>query len=281
MRVLLPLALIGCRSFYDDAEDPSRMAQCDGDARTETLVVRDIRFVRQVAGVSRGFDLDGGGENAGCDVPEYTSPEGVEGIDNAFAALIPALELTEARTMEDIIAASVRSGELLILLQVDDLDDPRADACVDVTLQRGLGTPILGNDGEILPDQTFGVNPDIPESTVWDVGIVGGTVQGGPITVAIPIRIFEYDFDFALLDGQVRVDFRQDGTVRGLLAGGLPLDTLLQIAGNPDVDPDLLPLVEGLLGQFADLAPGPDGTCTRLSMTFEFEAVRAWVYDTP
>lgn len=281
MRVLLPLALVGCRTFYDDAVDPARLAQCDGDAGTEVLVLRDIRFVRQTGGVSRGFDLDGGDEDVGCDVPEYTSPDGVGGIDNAFAALIPALELTEARTMEDIIAASVRSGELLILLQVDDLDDPRHDACVDVTVQRGMGTPLLGNDGELLPDQTFDVNRDIPASTVWDVGIVDGTVQGGPVSVALPIAIFEYDFDFALLDGQVRVDFGRDGTARGLLAGGLPLETLLQIAGNPDVDPDLLPLVEGLLTQFADLAPGPDGACTRLSMTFEFEAVRAWVYDTP
>lgn len=268
---LLPLVWLGCGG--PEPVDP----QCEGAGSSRVLLVSDIRFVRADAGVSDGFDLDESASGA-CGVTQYTGPDGAPGIDNAFAALLPALELTEARTMEDIIAASVRSGELLILIRLDDLDDARDDACVDLRLQRGVGQPLLGNDGEVLAGQTFALNDGVAESHVAGVELVAGRVDGGPITLELPVRIFEYEFDFTLRDGRVRVQFDDDGRARGLLAGGLPVESLLAVAANPDVDPSLYPLIEGLLGQFADLAPDASGACTQLSMTFAFEAVDAFIH---
>jgi hypothetical protein len=251
---------------------------CDGAGARRVLVVRDIRFVRATDGVSDGFDLDGSGAaDSACGPADYIGPNGQLGIDNAFAGLLPALELTEARTMEDIIAASVRSGELLILVELADLDDDRNDACVDVALRRGQGEPLLGNDGEILPSQTFAEMDGADASVVTGVPLEGGSASAGPVTLALPVNIFEYQYDFSLLDGRVRVDLDGRGRATGVLGGGLPLDVLLQVASNPDVDPTLLPLIEGLLGQAADLAPDEDGTCTRLSMAFQFEAVEAFL----
>lgn len=274
MRWFLPF-LLAC------GPDPEPVdLSCDGEGPTRAFVVRDIRFARAVDGVSDGFDLDGSGSDSpACGPDDYASPDGEPGIDNAFAGLLPALELTEARTMEDIIAASVRSGELLILLELGDVDDGEHDACVDVSLRRGSGSPLIGNDGEILPGQTFAEMDGVAPSAVEGVPLVDGSAEAGPVTLDLPVNIFEYAYDFTLLGGRVRVDLRPDGTATGVLAGGLPLDTLLQVAGNPDVDPDLLPLIEGLLGSAADLAPDADGACTQLSMTFTFEAVPAFLHD--
>ena len=266
----LPLLLLGCGPT---PEDPA-LAECDGDGPARTLRIRDIRFVRQTDGVSEGFDLDG--ETGTCGVDDYVAPDGTPSIDNAFAGLIPALELTEARTIEDIIAESIHSGRLLLLIDLEDLDREDDDPCVDVVLQRGVGIPMLGNDGEVLPGQTFDVNPNLGASRVAGAPLAGGSVVASPLELTLPVQIFEYEFDFSLSDAVLRVDLAPDGTVHGILAGGLSLASILEVANNPDVDPALLPLIEGLLPLFADLEPGPDGECQKLSMTFAFEAVDAF-----
>ncbi|MEZ4321368.1 MAG: hypothetical protein R3F61_28095 [Myxococcota bacterium] len=265
------LALMACAP---ESVDDALALECDGEGPSRTLLIQQIRFVRQTDGVSEGFDLDG--QTDTCDVDDYVSPEGTESVDNAFAALLPALELTEARTMEDIIADSIRSGRLLLLIDLDDLDQDADDACVDVTLQRGSGVPMLGNDGEVLPGQTFDLDLDVPPSRVESATLSNHRVTASPLELTLPIQIFEYEFDFSLSDAVLQVTMEEDGRMHGLLAGGLSIQSVLDVASNPDVDPSLLPLIEGLLPLFADLEPDANGECQKLSMTFEFEAIDAF-----
>src|SRR5690349_652528 len=84
---------------------------CATDAEPEALVVREILLGRIEDGVSEGFDLDGVVSEedgaTGCGVGDTVTPEGVPGVDNALARLIPLLELTEAVAVEGLIQNSI------------------------------------------------------------------------------------------------------------------------------------------------------------------------------
>ena len=91
-----------------------------GSGDTQTGVVSELVFARvDDAGVSKGFDLDEAtsdeGGLSGCGIGDYTDPDGSNGVDNAMARLLPALDLTEAVAMEDLILQMINSGELLLM----------------------------------------------------------------------------------------------------------------------------------------------------------------------
>ena len=96
---------------------------------------------------SHGFDLDEHtteeGHTTRCGGPDQVDWEGRVGIDNALGALIPILELTEAQAVEALLSDGIRSGSLLLLLEMSGVRDPQDDPCVDLTLSHGLGTPLL------------------------------------------------------------------------------------------------------------------------------------------
>src|SRR5687768_14774767 len=133
----------------------------------QTWVMREIRFVRQVDGVSDGFDLDGvDGGLEGCGIADFTSPDGVPGVDNAFARMIPALELTEAAAVEPLIQDAINSGQLLLLVELAGVDDTAEDECVDVGLMRGAGEALVGGDVLLVSGQTLEVDASVEPAWV-------------------------------------------------------------------------------------------------------------------
>ena len=62
----------------------------------------------------------------------------------------------------------------------------------------------------------------------------------------------------------------------GGLATNLPVT--LDLSSVPNLDPIVLDIVSGLLGQVADLK-GEDGTCSRVSTTFVVEGVPAFLFE--
>jgi hypothetical protein len=275
---MLALVLVAC-----SGADPR---PADRDAPPDEIVVvnRAILFSREVEGVSDGFDLDGevtlDGGATGCGIADFVASDGTPGIDNAFARMLPALEATEAQAVETLIQQTINMGDLLLMMRVSGVDDPWNDDAVDVEVFRGMGAPLLGSDGRILPSQTFDVDPEGVPSRVAGVPIVDGRIQADGLAIVLPVQIFDVFLDLHILDASVRLTAptAEGEPWAGLMAGGVETSTIQAIADEENVDDALSGLVAALLAANADLAPTGAGGCEQLSMTFATEAVESFLY---
>jgi len=277
---LLAFAPLGCTDNPGD----SRPAACSGTDENATALFTSLRFGREHDdGSAPGFDLDNDvsvlGGASGCGRPDHLDPEGVEGIDNAFARIVPLLEQTEAVAVEGIVLDHIESGVLLLVLELDDLDDPTDDECVDFTLGRGVGEVLLSADSEILPHQTFERDPDLPSSSVDSMVLSEGRLDAQPIDFSMPVNIFGAELDLQLQQGAVRVNLQEDGSMSGFVAGGVDIYTIIGIANDNAVDDEVRDLLDTMLHASADLDPDGDGTCDQISATLEFNATPAYLFE--
>jgi len=234
-------------------------------------------------GISAGFDLDGevtdAGDSSGCGIGDYVDPDGTPGIDNAFARLIPALEQTEAQAVEGLLENAITSGELLLMFEILGLDDPQDDDCVGFGMLQGTGEPLIGTDGELLWGQTLARDPDSPSTALDAMEVIDGRLVARPLTISLPLQVFDVSLSFDIEDGAFSADIAADGSFAGHFAGGLDIAYVLQIAAEENVDPELKPLLESLLYLNADLEPDADGECTKVAVTFDYQAIPAFFHD--
>jgi hypothetical protein len=275
MRLVFPI-LIAAVSGCAEGET------CRANDPAEVAVIRKLTFARATEGVSDGFDLDGvstvDGQAEGCGIPDWTAPDGSGGIDNAFARMIPALELTEAAAVEGLIQNAINSGELLLLIAVHGLDDPADDSCVDVEVMRGDGDALVGGDGLLLTGQTLGIDAERERAFIEGGVAVDGSVEARPFEYNLPITIFDFPIQFHVNAGAIRVDLADDQKWTGVFGGGIDRAELISVAQTEGVDSALVGVLDTLLSQNADLSPGPAGVCEQVSINFEFEAVPAYVF---
>ncbi|MCB9682995.1 MAG: hypothetical protein H6733_16130 [Alphaproteobacteria bacterium] len=280
--LVVALALAGCAPDVAD-DDVDDVTTCDAGPKRVGLITK-IRFTRPSAtGVSDGFDLDdlatGQGQAGGCNVADDTSPDGQTGIDNAFARLLPALELTEAQAIESIMQDTINQGNLLVLVQLDDLDDPVDDTCVGFDVLRAQGIPRVGAPGFITSGQTFDLDPTVPGVHAGTFPLVDGTIVARPITLSLPVQVLAASLDFTLEQGAMRITLNDDGTFQGILGGGVDVQQLIDAASFQNINPEVLALLEAIIGPVTDLWPDESGTCTHISVTFDIEGVEAFVYE--
>jgi len=276
---------LGCAGRQEAGEDSGASlagATCGDPEDTQAFVITSMAFTReQSAGVLEGFDLDGiesaAGDAQGCGHADYAGPSGETGIDNAFAALVDVLESIGAGAVEGLIEDAINSGELLILLELEAVDDPLDDSCVDMSLYRGMGIPLLDTNGNIQMDQTFAVDPEQRTSFAEGGSITDGTFEITGVQVFLPVQILDEFLEFDLVGGAIRVSWQEDGTVAGQLAGGVSVASLAgQIGAISDIG-GLQDVVPPLLEQAADLWPDESGACTHLSIGFDITARPAFV----
>jgi len=279
---LITLLATACAAPDDDvATDVS----CDGEGDSLVLLVRRLTFSRQeTTGVSDGFDLDNftseRGDDEGCGVADLVDPNGVPGIDNAISTLLPIIESTEAAAVEPLIQDSIFNGALLLMAELSDLDDPANDACVDVSVFKGLGVPMIGADGEILPYQTLRVDPASLGNGAPANPLVDGMVDAGPIArVALPVQVLDLNTTLELFNTRLRAAEQPDGTWRGQLGGGIGIQQLIDTVTLQNVDPAVFAAIGPALALVADLAPDETGACQQISVSFDVELVPAFVYD--
>ncbi|MCB9779312.1 MAG: hypothetical protein H6742_12165 [Alphaproteobacteria bacterium] len=256
---------------------------CDASGGRMHWVVDSLAWSRADGDVSDGFDLDDDvsttGGSGGCGIADFTGPDGSEGVDNAFARLLPVLDTTEFVGAEAIINSTIVSGEVLLIGELAGADDLTDDDCVDMALRRGIGTPMLDTQGNILASQTFDLDPTFGDVEIPDMAIVDRSITGRPFDVALPIQFLDADLTFDLIDGALRFDIQEDGSVKGAFAGGLEIQVLIDLAANTGINDEVEDLLRTLLASAADLAPDEDGQCQQISITFLFTAVPAYVYE--
>jgi hypothetical protein len=280
--IALALALLACNEGGTPDDSAVDAALCDGDGPSEVVLATSLTFARREGEVAEGFDLDGrvsdDRDEEGCNQTDLTSPDGVPGIDNAFSALMPALELTEARVIEDLIAQFVNNGELLIAVELEDVDDRVNDPCVALNVVHVLPPVSLGTDGQIVRGQTFDPDLSVPITRAEGLALVDGVVEARNLEIVLPINIFDFDVTLVMRNAAVRLRLDPDGNGgSGEMAGGVDVETLTTVVGT--VASDIRDLAIDLIEGVADLSPRGDGTCAEMSTVMDFEGTNAFFYE--
>jgi hypothetical protein len=277
--------MLGCSPEKKDADPSTDEQVCDEIERTQVAIIREMWFARPSDGASKGVNLDGlatsNGEMTGCGVMDYTDAEtGQAGIDNAFGAFLPILEQTEGAALEIYIQDLINSGEIVIMIELEDVDDKDEDSCVNVNLMRTAGTPTLGTDGLVASHQTFKLDPDQPVSRVEGASITDSRLTATPMEFSMPFQIFDIHHTFNLQEATLRFDQGRHEQHTGILTGGIDIQEIISLVeGRTDID--IGPLVIGFVEGQADLWPDKNGQCQGISIVFEFNATPAFIYEGP
>ena len=259
------------------------MGACGPIEPTHVFVVSQLRFARDVAGVSNGFDLDDrdsdGTDPGGCRKLDFDSPDGVEGVDNQFARLLPAIEAAGGLAFEGLIQDAINAGNILIMIEMENSDDLVNDECVSVIIQRGEGLPIVNRDDRIEGGQTFDRNSEVAVSRTEQASIIDGVLGFDGVAFDIPAYVFTFDFLIPVTDGEVRLEINEDGTATGVMGGGISVEALIDVVSSIDGAGGVPDAVTALAPGLADLFPDESGDCQSVSVALEIEAVPGFFYE--
>lgn len=274
---------LGTSDAGTDADNDAEPDEALPVARSYTSLVSDFRFAREEpVGVSPGFDLDGhesrGSDAEGCRKPDLTSPDGETGIDNQFARLMPTIESVGGASIEGLSLEAINDGRLLITITLDGVEDLQNDDDVSVTISRGAGAPLVGNDGRLEPGQTVELSTDYEQSRVEGVSIVDGVATAGPFALSLELQVFQFVISFYTEDAFVHLETHEDGSVAGFLSMGLPVEQIVAIASLPGTG-TVGELIATSAPLFADLR-GESGECDAISVTALIETVPAFLFVT-
>jgi len=242
---------------------------------THLSVITEAWFGRIDNGVTRGVDLDGDAQDCGHE--DYVDPDGNTGIDNALGGLLPLLDLTEFTAVEVYLQDTINWGELLLMVEMEDVDDVENDPCVNVNLLRGLGEPTVGTDKIIESGQTFDRDLDLPMSRSEGMAIEGGRLTASPLDLPLPVQYFDDHLTIHFQEGTLRHDIGEDGHGTGFLAGGVRSQDIVDfVDGRGDID--VGDLLISMLDTNSDLWPDENGVCQGFSAVLEFKTKPAFFY---
>lgn len=287
--IVLSFAMIACGDEVIEPADPQGTgAEVDDDSDLATVsgplvsVITELAFARlDTDGQSMGIDVDGlisgRADTDGCRTDDMESPQGDVGVDNAMAELLPALDAFGANAIEDLALEAINDGRLLLLVQVDGVDDLDKDEDITVTVARGAGEPLVGNDGFLEWGQTFDVDDEVEVVVMEGVTLEDGWATAGPFEMVLPLQFFQHEINLDMRNARIRFQIHDDGVIEGFISGGMPIDEII-FAANIDGAGALGAAVAQFLPGFADLM-GPTGECDAISTTILFDSALAFFYD--
>ena len=244
-----------------------------------------VQFTRQIApGIVDGFDIDGvnsaDGDPKGCGHADFTSPSGTKGVDNQFALLVPAIEKSGIAAFETLLQASIESGGVLLMVELQGLDSWTDDTQVKVVVRAGQGLPLLGTDGKLLTGQTFHVNSRDPAAVAGTVAVKDGWLEAGPFDMLLPVQVFGKDYTLDMRGTRIRLRVVDSETLEGgVVGGGITLASIRALAKQAAEDQgNIDDLVDALTSGMVDLAPDGKGECQQLSAALTFTGVGAYFY---
>lgn len=252
-------------------------------------VMQTLKLERSSAdGVAVGMDLDGKIstelDDTTCRKPDFTDPNGLPGIDNQLARLLPLIDAAGQGAIDALVQGAINEGTALLLMSVE-----LRGSGGEVKTLRGQDVPLLGADGRILPGQTLVVDraSDLGHTTAVEVEDEGAIapldatrVRVGPFRLDLPIVVFGTLYALRIPDARVVLTLGEDGAIDGLIGGGVPVADVLNMVDTASkmAGVDYVGLFGGSVRETADLFPGPDGDCTALSIAASFHAVQAFTF---
>lgn len=202
-------------------------------------------------------------------VPDYVSATDFheEGIDNAFATLVPTFDSLSATSLDEVLTRQISSGEFVILLDVTGVDREAEDSEVFIQLYAG----------SVPAGQTL-------ESRVFDVTPLGSSIRGSITNrqlrfsvpeLSLPILVGTDDSMLRIRGTEWRADIAQGQLTNGIIGGAI---NVLELAQTMAVEyPGLEETFVEVFGSNADLMPSPsDPTqCESISIGMTFLALPA------
>ncbi|MDC3955495.1 hypothetical protein [Polyangium jinanense] len=274
----LGLFLVGC------GEEEALGAAACTTGETYGAITTKLAFSRLVSPtVAPGFDLDGrtsdSTDSLSCGKADFTDADGRSGVDNQLAPLVPEVEKFVGDAIDGLLQGSINDGQLVILMEMENVDDFTNDTCVNLGVQVGVKKrPTLGTDGIIEAYQTFEPDPAASRSYVMNARIENGVLETGPFALAIPLAIFDVAFTLNVQDARFRFTIDEEHRLKGILGGGVLPQEIIDGVKDGDGLEDLLPQIKLLLDANTDLAYNEDtGKCEQLSATLDVEGVPAFL----
>lgn len=241
-----------------------------------------------------GFDLDGlvgGGTEPGtCLHDDFNAPDGTPGIDYGLWSFLRQYEpLRQNQLIDSVIKSAVKNGEMSIVMELGGVDDMVNDDSVTVQIFSTQDSPLVGTDGEVLPNSTLAVHPDATyHSTIATGAIKDGVLEAGPFDVSLKFFIQIVDSNMVLTDSRIRLTL-DNGTASGVLSANWSVTQIHDIIGKPTSDNGPSPDI-GAAGfnytEFLEAMEAADagydaesGTCTAFTTIFRLGAVTAFLTD--
>jgi hypothetical protein len=113
---------------------------------------------------------------------------------------------------------------------------------------------------------------------VEGAAIVAGRLEARPISFDLPIAILDQELVFHIEGGALAIEPQADGSFRGVFAGGIDRQVLVDLVNNAGIADEVAVLVEDFLAMASDLDPDGDGACEQIAVTFAFTAAPAFYY---
>lgn len=246
-------------------------------------VLTSLAFTIAENNVAPGFNLDNrvsdGSDTLSCGKEDFVDPDGVPGIDNRLATLIPVIKAQVGDAVDGLVQGAINDGELVILTELENVDDLTNDSCVNVGIQIGKKKrPNLGTDGVIEAYQTFDADTSVPRSYVARASIKNGVLSTSSFPVVVPIAIFDVAFVIHLENAQMRFSIDEEGKTQGYLGGGmLPQEIIDGVAEGAGVD-QYLPAIKVAMEANTDMAYNEEtGKCERFSGALAFSGTPAFI----
>jgi hypothetical protein len=110
-----------------------------------------------------------------------------------------------------------------------------------------------------------------------DAAIVEGELVARGFDIEIPVDIFSAHFVISVQDAGLRFFFDEDGW-HGYFGGAFPYQPVVDGLLAADIDQALKDLLPSVFEGFSDI-DGPDGDCSAMSVTLDFDARRSFFFD--
>lgn len=261
------------------------------DVLKNPTAIADPGMVLVGGTIAEGLDLDGNLQNG------FVSPSGERGIDNELYRVFGCVQGLRGRPRDALFQQysndGMHDGAYTILIVVSGPGDERNDPNARVGIYKAMGADKMVKDanGEIAHDYSFRVDPDPRFQTVLKARVVNGLVES---TERADIRMRDvttaqfFPPQLVLLNGRVRFEMRDDGTMSGLIAGYRDWNAYYQgFSGNGSATAGIihetlfhfeLPALWYALERHADFKPDPaTGKNTALSAAYRLNAIPAFV----
>jgi len=235
--------------------------------------------------IAEGLNLDGNTDTG------FISPTGEPGIDNTFYKALgcwktyrgPERMSSGAQQFND----GMRNGSWTKVIVVSGTgNDPLNDDNVTVGFYMSQDSMVRGGDGNISPDYSFRIQPHANYEGLFPARTVDGVILSREPVRAV-LREPAFNRDLELLEAQIQLEMKEDGSLRGYVGGyrpWLPIYEGWVNARGPVIESLTwveLPAVYYALKREADYHPEyPNGSSdqnTHISYALRVEALPAFV----
>jgi hypothetical protein len=238
---------------------------------------------------SFGINLDGNTDGKAtpntCAHGNFQTPDGsISGVDNQLYRLMGCVYGYRSEGYLEHHANRERQDESkgIILIDIDNVDDPRNDDSVEVSFYLSTTTLQFDTSGRIVPYGSYQTLGNRYGDTVTGQ-IVDGVLTTEPGDVTLPLHGNDGFTDMVFRDFSIEMKISDEGIrAKGLWAGYHPVssfwDHIQKVQHNVPVGQYSCPAMYVAAHELADGYPDPEtGECTALSSAFTFDAVAGFI----